>query len=426
MSLGLRPMRVIYFVSLFPCWSETFIVREVQELIGFGVDVRIVSLKHPSEKLVQSDALALIDRVIYPVSWRIAFPRVMRQLLLHPMRESRDLLGLLRQLISSPSDLAKSVAVWWRTLGLLPIVKSLAPDHLHAHWATFPSTAAMLASTRLEVPFSFTAHAHDIFLHDHLLAEKMRRAAFGITISEFNRQYLSDTVSPMATHCMRIVHCGVSPAAFAYEPEGRRSGFILAVGRLDEIKGFIHLIDACCLLLERGVAFQCDIIGEGPLRATLQRRIDSSGLTAHVRLLGALSQEEVRRNLLQASVFVLPSVVTARGDRDGIPVALMEAMAVGLPVVSTRVSGIPELVVDGVTGLLAEPGDSSGLANAVARALTEPESVAGRVLAARKRIEQHFDVAKEARKLYEMLPWQRLHFKAAAETPGPAGTGGSR
>ena len=423
MSYGQRPMRVIYFVSLFPCWSETFIVREVHELIGFGVDVRIVSLKHPSEKLVQSDALALIDRVIYPVSWWTAFPRVVQQLRLHPLRESRDLLGLVRQLIWRPAELAKSVAVWWRTLGLLPVVKSLAPDHLHAHWATFPSTAAMLTSTRLEVPFSFTAHAHDIFLHDHLLAEKMRRAAFGITISEFNRQYLSDKVSSRARQCMRIVHCGVSPAAFAYEPEGRRAGFILAVGRLDEIKGFIHLIDACSLLVERGVAFECDIIGEGPLRAALQRRIDSSGLTARVRLLGALSQEEVRRNLSQASVFVLPSVVTARGDRDGIPVALMEAMAVGLPVVSTRVSGIPELVVDGVTGLLTEPGNSSDLADAVARALTEPEAVAVRALDARRKIVQDFDVAKEARKLYELLPWQQLHFKATAEALGPAGKG---
>ena len=421
MSLGQRPMRVIYFVSLFPCWSETFIVREVQELIGFGIDVCIVSLKHPSEKLVQSDALALTDRVIYPVRWWLAFARVLRQLLLHPMRESRDLLGLLRQFITRPSELVKSVAVWWRTLGLLPVLRSLRPDHLHAHWATFPSTAAMLASARLEVPFSFTAHAHDIFLHDHLLAEKMRRAAFGITISEFNRQYLSATVSPTATQCMRIVHCGVSPAAFAYEPEGRRAGAIVSVGRLDEIKGFIHLIDACSLLVERGVPFECDIIGEGPLRATLQRRIDSSGLAAHVRLLGALNQEDVRRNLLQASVFVLPSVVTARGDRDGIPVALMEAMAIGLPVVSTRVSGIPELVVDGVTGLLAEPGDSSDLANAVARALTEPEAVAVRVRHARRKIEQDFDVEKEARKLYEMLPWQPMHVKAAAEALGPAG-----
>jgi colanic acid/amylovoran biosynthesis glycosyltransferase len=425
MSLGQRPMRVVYFVSLFPCWSETFIMREVHELIGFGIDVRIVSLKHPSETLVQSDALALMDRVIYPVRWWVAFPRVLWQLLLHPMRESRDLLDLSRQLIASPSELAKSVATWWRTLGLLPTLKSLAPDHLHAHWATFPSTAAMLASARLEVPFSFTAHAHDIFLHDQLLTEKMRRAAFGITISEFNRQYLSDRVSPIAKQCMQIVHCGVSPAAFTYQPAGRRAGFILAVGRLDEIKGFIHLIDACALLVERGVAFECHIIGEGPLRATLQRQIDSSGLAAHVRLLGALSQEEVRRNLLQASVFVLPSVVTARGDRDGIPVALMEAMAVGLPVVSTRVSGIPELVVDGVTGLLAEPGDSSGLANVVTLTLTEPEAVAVRVGHARRKIEQDFDVAKEARKLYEMLPWQRLRLQAAAEAPGTAGNGPS-
>lgn len=390
-------MRVLYFVSLFPAWSETFIVREVHELLRLGVDVRIVSLKHPVQKMVQSDAQALLDRVVYPQGAARAFGELLR----HPLRSLREVGGIVARMARHPEALAKSLVVWWRTLGLLPVVRELAPDHIHAHWATYPSTAAMIVSRRLSVPFSFTAHAHDIFLEHHLLEDKMRHAAFGVTISEFNRRYLAERVSPVATQCMRVIRCGVSPREIEFRPEGRAPGVLLAVGRFDEIKGFRYLVEACKLLSERGLKFECRLIGDGPLREPLQRQIEAAGLGSCVRMLGARPQEEVRRELYRASVFVLPSVVKANGDRDGIPVALMEAMACGAPVVSTRVSGIPELVEDGVGGVLVPPADAQRLAQALEQLLTRP--ALGPVLArqARRKIESEFDVAKEARKLYE-------------------------
>lgn len=394
-------MRVIYFVSLFPCWSETFIVREINELIKLGVDVRIVSLKHASEKLVQSDAKALLDRVVYPKTGAGAALGAVAQCLMHPWRSLAELTRLLSGLASRPEALAKTLIVWWRTLGLIGTMRHLQPDHLHAHWATYPSTAAMLASRRIGVPYSFTAHAHDIFLEDHYLAQKMRSAAFGVTISEFNRKYLADKVSPIALERMRIVHCGVSPRDFVFAPALRQPGQLLAVGRLDEIKGFRHLVDACHLLAQRGVEFQCNVIGDGPLRAELEQRIAQASLTDKVRLLGVRKQEEVRHFLAEASMFVLPSVVTSRGDRDGIPVALMEAMAVGLPVVSTRVSGIPELVEHGVSGLLAEPGDAANLADCIQQLLVSPERAQQMAVRARQQVEHDFDIAIEARKLHQ-------------------------
>ena len=210
--------RVLYFTSLFPCWSETFIVREIDELIRLGVDVRIVSLKHPVEKMVQNDAQALLDRVVYPATgWR-GLASALGECLRHPLRELGTLLQLAGGLGRHPAALGKSVVVWWRTLGLMPTLRSLAPEHLHAHWATYPSTSAMLAARRLGKPFSFTAHAHDIFLEDHLIAEKMRRAAFGVTISEFNRRYLADKISPLDLVCMRIVHFGVARGARTHHP----------------------------------------------------------------------------------------------------------------------------------------------------------------------------------------------------------------
>ena len=397
-------MRVMYFVSLFPCWSETFIVREVKALIDFGVDVRIISLKPPSESVVHEDARALLERIIYPVSWQVAFLRVASQLLRHPVRELHTLAGIAAQFVLHPAELGKSLIVWWRTVALLPEIRSTRPEHLHAHFATYPSTAAMFASKRLGIPFSFTAHAHDIFLEDHFLAKKMRDAAFGVTISEFNRQYMTE-ISPLAKTAISIIHCGVSAQDFLFKPDRLRSGpsLLLAVGRLDEIKGFVHLIDACKVLVSRGLDFECLIIGEGPLRFALQARIDNGELTQRVRLVGALSQDEVRHFLSTAQVFVLPSVVTSRGNRDGIPVSLMEAMAVGLPVVSTYVSGIPELISDGVNGFLVPPEQPEALACAIERVLIHSVEAAILVHRARETVESEFEVTTEARKLYKKI-----------------------
>lgn len=396
-------MRILYLVSLFPCWSETFIVREIIEMIRLGVDVRIVSLKHPSESLIQSDVAGLLGRVSYPESWWRSLVAVVGAVVCRPGQELGELLRIGRQLRRHPRSLAKTLVVWWRTLGLLPQVQALAPSHIHAHWATYPSTAAMLISRRLGIPFSFTAHAHDIFLEDHMLAEKISSAAFTVAISDYNRRYLQAHVAGAARASMEIVHCGIPLSDFPFEAKGRNPQHILAVGRLDEIKGFRHLIDACALLRARGLPFHCDIIGSGPLESDLARQIENLGLGDCVRLAGARKQEEVRSFLYRAGVFALPSVVTSRGDRDGIPVALMEAMASGIPVVSTSVSGIPELIEDGVTGLLARPADAEDLAACLALLLDNRKL--GRQLAnqARARIEGEFNIQTEARKLHDAI-----------------------
>lgn len=393
-------LRVLYVVSLFPCWSETFIVREIQQLQQRGVEVHIVSLKHASETLVQSDAQAMLGRVIYPPGAARVVMAALRAAFLRPWQTGREWLGLVRGLWRHPAALAKSGVVWARTMAMLPRVAAARPQHLHAHWATYPSTAAMWLGARLRLPYSFTAHAHDIFLEDHLLAAKLRTAAFGVTISRFNREFLSQRISPLARERLRIVHCGVAPQRYAFRADGRVPGRVLSVGRLDPIKGFDHLIQACAVLRDRGVDFHCQIIGDGPLRQALEAQIANHRLQPQVQLLGACPQEQVRQALESASVFALASVVTPQGDRDGIPVALMEAMACGTPVVSTRVSGIPELIVHGRSGLLAEPADARSLADAIEAQLEDGERARAMALAARRTIEDEFDVAKEAAKLH--------------------------
>jgi colanic acid/amylovoran biosynthesis glycosyltransferase len=392
-------MKVLYVVSLFPCWSETFIVREIGEMMRAGADVRILSLRAPSEPLVQSDAAALMERTLYPPRGLATAAGALAAFLRMPLGELADLARIVHGLWRHPEALAKSVIAWARTIATLPEVRAWAPDHIHAHFATYPSTAALLLSRRLGVPFSFTAHAHDIFLEDHLLAWKVEESAFCVAISEFNRRFVGERLGEPAAARMRIVHCGISPSLFPFEAEGRDPRRILAVGRLDAIKGFPHLVDACAVLRDRGIDFTCDIVGSGPLGGELRKRIEAHGLAGQVRLLGVRPQEDVGQMMRHAAVFAVPSVVTERGDRDGIPVALMEAMACGVPVVSTRVSGIPELVRDGETGLLAQPGDAVGLADCLERVLRDP--VYGAKLARRARgvVERDFDIRHEAAKL---------------------------
>jgi glycosyltransferase involved in cell wall biosynthesis len=393
------PLKVLYVVSLFPCWSETFIVREIHALLRRGIDVRIVSLRPPSESMVQTDAEALLPRVFYPASAGANTVRSLASLASAPLRELGALGQMATHLASYPPILAKSLGTWWRLAGLEARIREWAPDHIHAHFATYPSTAAMVLAKRLGVPFSFTAHAHDIFLEDQLLAAKLARATFSIGISRFNRAFLDERIGAGASNGMRVVHCGIELPRFPFLPDGRDARRILAVGRLDHIKGFEHLVDACALLKERNIDFACDIIGTGILQERIAGAISRHGLQDHVHLLGAQKQEAVQQHLRHVAIFAMPSVVTPRGDRDGIPVALMEAMASGARVVSTRVSGIPELVEHEVTGLLAEPADAASLAAALQRLLQDPALGERLTRAARLRIETEFDIVREAGKL---------------------------
>ncbi len=379
-------------------------MREIAALIAAGADVRILSLKPPSEKLVHPEAERLMSRVRHPLAAgpAAAFKRA-RALAAHPLAFASLALKLVRALAARPVDLAKSFESLARGAEQLDWIREFDPDVIHAHWATFPSTVALALSRILDKPFGFTCHAHDIFANDHLLEEKIVAAALPVTISRFNVEWLAQQVTPRARDRLKVVHCGVDLSTFPFRASGRLPESIVTVGRLDPIKGFDVLIDAVAELAQQGRRVQCRIIGEGPLRAEMQARIARLGIADRVTLVGAIPQAEVRAALYEASIFTLPSVVTPDGNRDGIPVSLMEAMAAGAPVVSTRVSGIPELIEDGREGLLVPPGDAPALARALAQFLDDAEL--GRRLseAARAKIEREFDAALEGRKLLQLF-----------------------
>ena len=394
-----KVQRVVYVVSLFPCWSETFIVREINGLIENGVDVRIVSLKKPSETMVQEDAAALMDRVLHPRSPLQALAGVARAFAARPTAVIGAHAAIVADGWRQPSSLAKSLVALWRGLEHIDWLREFDPQLIHSHWATYPSTAAWAMASVVERPFGFTCHAHDIFIEKQLLARKIEDAALAVTISRYNVEWLQQHVTPTASDKLKIVHCGVDMDRTPWQPEGREPNTLLTVGRLDPIKGFSSLIQALALLQARDVDFHCTLIGSGPLETSLKQLAAELGVAARMDFAGAQPQDVVRAHMAKAALFVMPSEVTPAGNRDGIPVALMEAMGNGCPVISTRVSGIPELVGHEQQGLLVDERDPAALADAMRRLLQDQPLRERLTKAARIRVEEQFDARIEATRL---------------------------
>jgi glycosyltransferase involved in cell wall biosynthesis len=387
-------VRIAYVVSLFPKLSETFILREVLELKNRGHEITIVSLKRDAEPIVHEEARALVAQTLYPDSvWRIA-----GAVLYYMMTRPAALLSIVGRVVSEhtghPSALLKSMALIPETLHVSRKLRERGVERLHAHWATYPALAAWIISRLEQIPYSVTGHAHDLFLPNPMLATKVRDADFFATISEFNRALLIQRCGPEALRKLRLVRCGLPLAEFPFSPArpAHDPPLIVSVGRLVDYKGFDVLLRACARLKERGRRTRCTILGDGPERARLEALRNRLALQDCVTLGGERKQNEVARLMAAADLFVLASVPGHDGQQDGIPIVLMEAMALGVPVVSSKLSGIPELVMDNRTGLLVAPGDGEHLASAIERMLGDPELAERLRRAARDLIEKEFDL----------------------------------
>ncbi len=401
---SVRP-RIAYLVSLFPCWSETFIAEEIHELVNEGFDITIISLRPPSEPYVHELSRDLVSRTLYADSYAGILIAQFYLLWERPGIYFGYLWQVVKGSGGKPSELLKLLATFFLAVYFSRVVQKNKVDRIHAHWATYPATAAWIIKALTGIPYSFTTHAHDLFLTDRLLLKKCEQASFVVTISHYNRQWLKQLGVNVAK--VKVIHCGVDTDKFTpVDGPGRKKGSILCVGRLVPIKGFEVLLEACRLLVQQKLDFSCEIVGDGPLLQTLQQQIDRNRIGHCVHLCGFLPQEQVKQKLAQSTLFVLPSRRTASGDQDGIPVALMEAMAMGVPVVSTSVSGIPELVQDGVSGILVPPDNPERLAEAIVGVLLDDEKCARFAQHARTTVLSEFDVARNARRLGQMLTEQ--------------------
>jgi colanic acid/amylovoran biosynthesis glycosyltransferase len=285
-------------------------------------------------------------------------------------------------------------------------VERSGAQHLHADFALNAATVALVAARLTGRTFSFAAHANDIFVNPVLLREKVSQAAFATPISEFNRRYLLNAgADATAADRLHVIHCGLEFSQFSPNGQTPSKGrpLILGVGRLVEKKGFHVLIEACRLLKEQDVSVECQIVGGGPQEVRLRELIKQHGVTDCVQLVGPQPQERVRALMQHAAMFVLPCVVAHDNDQDGIPVVLMEAMAFERPVISTPLSGIPELVQDNVNGLLVTSGSAPELAGAIRRVL-EDGALARRLgEVGRQTVAAEFNVERSAQQLAKLF-----------------------
>ena len=406
-----RPLRLAYLMSRFPKATETFILYEILELERLGHRVEIFPLVLHRETMVQPGASELVDRA-HDV--RLLSREVLGAQLHWLRRRPRQYLGAwaaaIRGNIRSPRFLLRAFVAVPLGATFARRMESLRIDHIHAHWATHPALAAYVAAKLTGLPYSFTAHAHDIYVNRAMLDEKIRAARFVVTISEQNRRLFEGWYGHSAAAKVAVIHCGADPAVFApnaVEPGNARpvGGSanapvrIVCVASLQPQKGQRFLIDACRLLVDRGLAIRCQLVGEGDERPALAARIHELGLEDVVELLGSQPRDRVAELLGQAHVVVQPSVVLRSGKTEGIPVALMEALAAERAVVASRLSGIPELVADEETGLLVEPGDPIALADAIERLAADPDLRSRLGRAGRERVLAEFDLRLNTAKL---------------------------
>ncbi len=399
-----KELRVGYVLKMFPRFSETFVLNEILELERQGVAVEILSLKRPADGKFHPAVARVKAQALYAPEIRSSgFGDWIRALLPRLRTVRRGVGRAAWQLLES--DVAAPLDRFQEALFVALAAMDRGVDHLHAHFATSATEAAMLASTITGIPFSFTAHAKDIFRHTvsaPLFRAKAEAASFVVTVSDYNRRHMIETLGVDPAKVRRIYN-GLDLSYFRpAERNGlRRAREVVAVGRLVEKKGFPTLVEACDRLHRRGVRFRCRIVGDGELFEPLARLIRERGLESRVFLEGPLDQDRVRDLLRRAAVVALPCCVGEDGNQDALPTVLLEAIAVGTPAVSTRISGIPEIVRDGVTGFNVAEKDPDALAQAIERLLDEPAVRERMGRAGRRDALERFDVRRSVAELRE-------------------------
>ena len=392
-------MQFAYLFERFPSFGQTFCYREVAELGQQGVAPPIFSIREPKNEPPQDWDARIVKRAQY-------------------LPEEKELLDDVRR-ASKKGKLAPEIIAaldeWGRRPEFLRLYQAVYVGlrlqqneirHVHAHFAGMAARTAFWIGRFFPITFSFTAHANDIFAprkFEVSLDKLVEAARFIATETDYAEKFLREHFPARADRIHRIYN-GLNLAEFRRADFSTTPPLIIAVGRLIAKKGFADLLRACRLLLERGKSFRCDIIGEGPLEKELREQMVQFDLQSCVGLPGAKPQHEIREHLAAATAFVLPSVIEPDGGMDNLPTVIMEAMAAGLPVVSTSVGGIPEMVIENETGFLVPPGDAAALAGAIEKMISDRSLARTLGQAGPERAQRLFSIEKNVRELCALLP----------------------
>lgn len=398
-------LKVGYVVKKYPRLSETFIVDEILGLEELGVDVAIHSLLPPSDGRFHADLGRVKGTVTY-------LPSVGSEGVLEAFTSLRALgpgaaSGALDKALSFlklvPSEHRASLLI--QAIRLADIASKNDFDHVHAHFMSLPAQTAYLAHLFSGVGFSVTAHAKDIYLRSvnrEVFTQIAEAATAVVTVCEANRQHISRRVLRRPAR-VDVIYNSVSQDSGLTDGGPRDPRLLLAVGRLVEKKGFDVLLDACRILHERGRDFECVIAGDGEERERLREQHERLGLQGRVRMLGSASRAEVFQLMSRARALVAPCRTAPDGNQDALPTVLLEALAAGLPIVSTPVGGIPEIVDDGVEGLLVPERDAAALADAIDRVLSDDRLWAGMAPAGPAKAAQRFHRSKNLPRLIDIF-----------------------
>ena len=397
---------VAYIMSRFPKLTETFVLYEILEMERLGIRVELYPLLRGRERVVHDEARLLAARARYQPFLSVGVIAAQWHFIRRrPRLYLKVLAEVLRGTFGSANFFVGALGIFPKAVRFARDMQDRDVSHIHAQFANHPAVAALIVHRLTGIPFSFTARGSDIHVDRRMLAAKVEAAAFAITVSSFNKDVMVEECGPHAHEKIHVVYGGVDLDRLPGPREARPGGpfRVLCVARFEEVKGHACLVEACRLLRDRGVRFECHLVGDGPLRERLTRQVAGAGLGNRVVLHGACAYGDVLKHLSRADVAVLATVPASNGKREGIPNVLKEAMACGLPVVASHISGIPELVEDGRSGLLVPPGDAAALADALQRLHDDPALRRTMGCAGRERIVGEFDLRASTRRRAELF-----------------------
>jgi colanic acid/amylovoran biosynthesis glycosyltransferase len=404
-ALDRRP--VAYMMSRFPKLTETFILFEMLAVERLGQPIELFPLLHYQEPVSHPEATALVARAHFePFLSRPILASQVHALRHRPRAYLGALFALMAGTFGSRNYFFGGLAIFPKVVHMARQMEALGVRHVHCHFSNHPAAAGFIIGRLTGIPYSFVAHGSDLHVDRHMLDSKVREAAFVVAISEDNRAEIVEECGEWARPRIEVIHCGVDtdqlrPSADERDPT--RPFTITAIGTLHEVKGQAVLIEACRILRDQGRRIRCRLIGAGPDEGALRDQVATAGLADVMTFDGQLTRAEVIASLGEVDLLAAPSVKASDGKREGIPVVLMEAMSCGLPVVASRLSGIPELIDDEVSGLLVPPGDATALAEAIGHVMDDAALRDRLGAAARARVERDFDLLTNAGRVVRLI-----------------------
>ena len=399
---------IAYIAPEIPALSATFVYQEILQLKRMGAHILPISIHRPAVKATGNTLTKLGNNTyyLYEQSFLKCLCLNAGSFIAFPAKYMSTFWMTLSDAVSVGlrSHVGKGLIYRFYMAGALAgHLKNYKVSHIHSNFAHIPTDIAMYTAGIMGVKFSFTSHANDLFERGWLLKNKVSRSDFAVTISEYNKCFLIEMGA--AEKKINVIHCGVDTQDFSTRDDKQLGAppLLGALGRMVEKKGFDDLILACDLLKRKGIEFQLQIAGDGPLLNNLKELAREKRLTGNIEFIGIVPHEKVPHWLKSLDVFVLPCKVDKNGDMDGIPVVLMEAMLSGVPVMSTRTSGIPELVIDGETGLLFNANSSRDIADKFEVLISEYNLAKKRTIQAIVLVNNEFSLFKNTLQLLKLF-----------------------